>query len=39
MLDGFDKSMNTLRVHTHIVISLSTKKLCDDAFIVQQISI
>ena len=39
MLDGFDMGMNTLRVHTHTVISLSTKILCDDAFIVQQISI
>ena len=39
MLDGFDRSMNTLRVHTHIVISLSTKRLCDNAFIIQQISI
>ena len=39
MLDGFDNRMNTLRVHTHIVISLSTKRLCDDAFIIQQISI
>ena len=39
MLDGFDMGMNTLRVHTHTVISLSTKRLWDDAFTIQQISI
>ena len=39
MLDGFDKKMNNLRVHTHTAISLSTKRLCDDGFIIQQISI